>query len=82
MTASRSRGSSIATAAGVIAISLMLAFPAAAALDPAPDVVASRLLNPRGIFLGDDGAILVAEAGKGGTARVSPVPKADRSALG
>jgi hypothetical protein len=82
VTASRSRGSSIATAAGVIAISLMLTFPAAATRDPAPDVVASRLLNPRGIGLGDDGAILVAEAGKGGDGPCQPGPEGGSVCVG
>jgi hypothetical protein len=82
VTAFRSGGSSIATVAGVIAISWMLAFPASGSPDPAPGQVASRLLNPRGIDLGDNGVIFVAEAGRGGDGPCQPGPEGGSVCVG
>jgi hypothetical protein len=44
----------------------LAALPSGAAPDPSPTVVMSRLDNPRGLAFGPQGALYVAEAGRGG----------------
>ena len=52
-----------------------LAVPSPAGALTGPQVVASGLDNPRGITLGPDGTLYVAEAGRGGSGvRQSPFP--------
>jgi hypothetical protein len=58
---------------GMAAACLLSSVPAAA--QPAPQVVATGLDNPRGLALGPDGAIYVAESGRGGTTtQCQPAP--------
>ncbi len=59
----RSRALVAATLAAVLAAALV---PGIAAADSHVSVVASGLNNPRGIAIGPDGRIYVAEAGTGG----------------
>jgi hypothetical protein len=51
---------------GLLAAAVLLTGPAAAAGGSRLTVVASHLNNPRKVFVGTDGAIYVAEAGRGG----------------
>ena len=45
-------------------------------------VVAEGLNNPRGIGIGPDGALYVAESGKGGTGLCIPGPEGDQACFG
>src|SRR5262245_3174618 len=53
-------------AAGVIALAMAVAPAAQAAAQPSFTVIASGLDGPRGLEFGPDGALYVAEAGRGG----------------
>jgi glucose/arabinose dehydrogenase len=56
-----------------LALGLALA-PTASAQTPAGTVVASGLANPRGVAVGADGAIYVAESGTGGSVTFTAPP--------
>jgi hypothetical protein len=85
----RRTGLLASTLGAAVATSLLLpaAAAAAATTQPAPQkfevkVIATGLDNPRGIILGPDGSLLVAEAGKGGTGKCLPSPEGGQSCLG
>jgi len=59
-----------------------LAMPSPAGALTGPQVVASGLDNPRGITLGPDGTLYVAEAGRGGSGPCFPGPEEDEVCYG
>jgi hypothetical protein len=71
-----------AALAVLLAPSPALATTAAQAKSPALTVVAQHLNNPRGLDFGPDGALYVAEAGKGGAGPCFPSPEGGDSCFG
>ena len=59
--------------AGAISAMLVIGLLPGVATANGPVVVASGLANPRGITIGSDGALYVAESGRGGSELVSAV---------
>lgn len=55
----------------VVAAALVFALPAGAAT---PEVIATGLSNPRGLAFAPNGALYVAESGRGGTGNCTPSP--------
>jgi hypothetical protein len=63
-----------AIGAGAISALLIIGLlPGAVAADGGPVLVATGLANPRGITIGSDGALYVAESGRGGSDLVSAI---------
>lgn len=71
MSSRRAIGAAVAIAASLILI------PATPAVAVEPEVVFSGLDNPRGLAFGPDGALYVAEAGKGGSDPCFPGPEGE-----
>ena len=69
----RSRRLLSATLSG--ALLLVVLAPAASAAEPTVEVVAQGLDNPRGMAIGPDGHLYVAEAGRGGDLICTPGPE-------
>ncbi|MGH3752450.1 MAG: ScyD/ScyE family protein [Pseudonocardiaceae bacterium] len=69
-------------AAGVVALAVAVAPGAQAAAQPSFTVIASGLDNPRGLAFGPDGALYVAEAGRGGSGPCIPGPEGDEVCFG
>ena len=63
----RSRGARLGALSVLLACGLLLAMVGPAAAQTATSVVMSGLDNPRGLAFGPEGALYVAEAGRGGT---------------
>lgn len=63
-----------ATLAGALLLALA---PAASAAEPVVEVVATGLDNPRGMAIGPNGYLYVAEAGRGGDLACVPGPEGD-----
>ena len=63
----RSRGAHLGALSVLLACGLLLAMVGPAAAQTATSVVMSGLDNPRGLAFGPEGALYVAEAGRGGT---------------
>jgi hypothetical protein len=64
-------------ATGVLAALFVIATPGLAQGSPVPTTVASGLDSPRGIAFGVDGALYVAEAGRGGAGPCFPGPEGE-----
>lgn len=61
---------------GIVAVALVLLMAGTASANaPAGTVVASGLVNPRGLAVADDGTIYVAETGAGGTEALPTSPQ-------
>jgi len=68
--------------AGVVALAMAVAPSAQAAAQPSFTVIANGLDNPRGLAFGPDGALYVAEAGRGGSGPCTPGPEGDEVCFG
>jgi glucose/arabinose dehydrogenase len=64
----------------VFALAAVVAFAASAVADPSVTVVMSGLDNPRGLTFGPQGALYVAEAGRGGAGLDTRSASPDHSA--
>jgi hypothetical protein len=64
-------------ATGILTVLFVIATPGLAQANPGPTIVASGLDNPRGITFGTDGALYVAEAGRGGAGPCFPGPEGE-----
>lgn len=78
--AGRKAGRSVA--AGLVALMAVVAPGAQAAASAPFTVIAEGLDNPRGLAFGADGALYVAEAGRGGTGPCITGPEGDQNCFG